>query len=163
MYLGSSRCGDNITDCYPTYISDPKHWVFFMCSNISQTHGIRILITCWAICEARRKAIYDGIFQSPSSTMVTINRLIDELNTVESFQMNGKCNQQPKLKSRHRIPPGNGRCKNKYRFLRVLPKERLESYLRDDQGYLIAASALVIPNITEPETLEGMTCVEALY
>ena len=33
---------------------------------------------------------------------------------------------------------------------------------RDDQGKFIDASALVIPNITEPETLEAMACEEAL-
>jgi len=43
--------------------------------------------------------------------MVMINRLIDELKATESFQMNGKCKKQPKLKAMHWIPPGNGRCK----------------------------------------------------
>jgi hypothetical protein len=33
--------------------------------------------------------------------MVMINRLIDELKTIESFQMNGKCKKQPKLKAMH--------------------------------------------------------------
>ena len=28
---------------------DPKHWVFFVCINFSQSDSIRILITCWAI------------------------------------------------------------------------------------------------------------------
>ena len=33
---------------------------------------------------------------------------------------------------------------------------------RNDRGEFIAASAMVIPNITEPETLKGMACLEAL-
>ena len=32
----------------------------------------------------------------------------------------------------------------------------------NDRGEFIAASAMIIPNITEPETLEGMACLEAL-
>ena len=33
---------------------------------------------------------------------------------------------------------------------------------RNDQGGFIAASAMVIPHITDPETLEAMACLEAL-
>ena len=89
---------------------DPKHWVFFVCSNFSQSDSIRILITCWAIWQARRKAIYDGIFQSPLSTMAMVNTLIDELEIVEGFQLKEK-NQPQKLKSRHWIAPPSGQCK----------------------------------------------------
>ena len=60
-------------------ISDPKQWVFHMCTNIPEEVGIRILITCWAIWHARRKAIHEGKFQSPLATMGAINRLINEL------------------------------------------------------------------------------------
>jgi len=69
-----------------------------MCSNVSQADGIRILVTCWAIWQARRKAIFDGIFQSPLSIMATINRVIDELKIVEGFQRieKGQCNS-PKI------------------------------------------------------------------
>ena len=79
-------------------ISDPMHWVLFMCSNVSQADGIRILVTCWAIWQARRKAIFDGIFQSPLSIMATINMVIDELKIVEGFQRieKGLCNS-PKI------------------------------------------------------------------
>ena len=69
-----------------------------MCSNVSQADGIRILVTCWAIWQARRKAIFDGIFQSPLSIMATINRVINELKIVEGFQRieKGLCNS-PKI------------------------------------------------------------------
>ena len=50
-----------------------------MCTNIPEEDGIRILITCWAIWHARRKAIHEGKFQSPLATMGAINRLINEL------------------------------------------------------------------------------------
>ena len=33
---------------------------------------------------------------------------------------------------------------------------------RNDQGGFIGASAMVIPHITDPETLEAMACLEAL-
>ena len=33
---------------------------------------------------------------------------------------------------------------------------------QSSQGHFIAASAMVVPNITNPETLEAMACLEAL-
>jgi hypothetical protein len=55
LHCTMSRCtwaqlDEDITELIATLcISDPKHWVFFMCSNVSKTDGIHILITCWAI------------------------------------------------------------------------------------------------------------------
>ena len=92
-------------------ISDPMHWVSFMCSNVSQADGIRILVTCWAIWQARRKAIFDGIFQSPLSIMAIINRVIDELKIVEGFQRIEKGLSQPRAKSTYWIPPGSGHAR----------------------------------------------------
>jgi hypothetical protein len=68
LHCTVSRCtwaqlDEDITELISTLrISNPKHWVFFMCSNVSKTDGILILITCWAIWQARRKELYDGIF-----------------------------------------------------------------------------------------------------
>jgi ribonuclease HI len=96
--------------------------------------------------------------------MVMVNRLIDELKTIESFQMNWKCRHQPKLKVGHWIPPENGRCKinTDAAVSRGMNKGTVGVICRDDQGCFIVASVLVIQNITEPETLEAMACVEAL-
>jgi hypothetical protein len=44
------------------HIADPMHWVLFICTNIPQEMGIQILVICWAIWQARRKAIHEGIF-----------------------------------------------------------------------------------------------------
>ena len=82
-----------------------------MCSNVSQADGIRILVTCWAIWQARRKSIFDGIFQSPLSIMATINRVIDELKIVEGFQRIEKGLSQQRAKSTYWLPPESGRCK----------------------------------------------------
>jgi hypothetical protein len=52
-------------------ISDPKQWVTFMYYNIPQADGIRILVACWAIWQAGRKTIHEGVFQSPFSDQST--------------------------------------------------------------------------------------------
>jgi hypothetical protein len=52
IHCTMSRCvwaqlGEEITELLATIcISDAMHWVFFMCSNIPQTDGIKILVTC---------------------------------------------------------------------------------------------------------------------
>jgi hypothetical protein len=68
LYCTMSRCvwtlvGENLTDLLATlHITDPKHWVKFMCCNIPQVEGKHVLATSRAIWNARRKAIHEGIF-----------------------------------------------------------------------------------------------------
>jgi hypothetical protein len=66
LYCTMSKCvwalvDEEVTELLATlHFSDPKHWVSFMCNDIPQADGIQILITCWAIWHARRKAIHEG-------------------------------------------------------------------------------------------------------
>jgi ribonuclease HI len=144
--------------------SDPKQWALFMCSNMAQVEGRRVLVTCWAIWQARRKAIYDGIFHSPLSTFNMVNRLLDELETLEKYQMKGMCQQLKKVNIRHCMAPESGQFKvnNDAAVARTSCIGTVGAICRDNHGNFIAASALTIPNITELETLEAMACVEAL-
>ena len=68
-------------------ISDQKQWVFHMCTNIPEEDGIsRILITCWAIWHAIKKATREGTFQNPLATMGAVNRLINKMQISNEFQ-----------------------------------------------------------------------------
>ena len=71
-----------------------------------------------------------------------VNRLVDELKTIESFQMNGKCKQQPNLKARHWIPPGNEQCKINIdaAVSRGTNKGTVGAICRDDQGCFISTT-----------------------
>ena len=54
---------EDLTDLLATlHITHPKHWVLFMCCDISHVEGKWILATSWAIWNARRKAIHEEIF-----------------------------------------------------------------------------------------------------
>jgi hypothetical protein len=61
------------------HIADPMYWVLFMCTNIPQELDIQILVTCWAIWYARRKAIHEGIFQSPLAIITVASKVVEEL------------------------------------------------------------------------------------
>ena len=82
-----------------------------MCCNIPQADAIRILVTCWAIWQARRKAIHEGVFQSPYSIMVMINRLIEELEMLRGMEFKRGKQLQCKQKTRRWKAQEQGKCK----------------------------------------------------
>jgi len=170
LHCTMSRCvwalvDEEITELLATLrISDPKHWVLFMCCNIPQVEAIKILVTCWAIWHDRRKAIHEGVFQSPLSIMAKVNQLIQELETINGIKPEGMKKFQTKQKSQRWLAPEQGLYKinTDAAVDRVGSKGAIAAVCRGNQGEFIAASAMVIPNIIEPETLEVMACLEAL-
>jgi hypothetical protein len=170
LYCTMSRCvwaqlDEEITEIIASLCaSDPKQWVFFMCCNMAQVDGRHVLVTCWAIWQARRKAIYDGIFHSPLSTFNMVNRLLDELQTLEKYQMKRMCQQPKKVNIRHWMAPESEQFKvNTYAAVAWISCNGIVGVIcRDNHGNFTAASALTIPNINDPETLQAMACVEAL-
>uniref|UniRef100_A0A0A9AJ35 Uncharacterized protein n=1 Tax=Arundo donax TaxID=35708 RepID=A0A0A9AJ35_ARUDO len=60
---------EEITDLIAAaYVNDPKEWILFMMENLEHSHFIKLLVGCWAIWHARRKAINEQVFQIPLST-----------------------------------------------------------------------------------------------
>jgi hypothetical protein len=103
---------EEVTELLSTlHFSDPKHWVSFMCNNIPQADGIQILIICWTIWHARRKAIHEGVFQSPFSTVAIIHRLIQEMEITKGFEFKGTNKHHPSPRTHSWIPPEDGCCK----------------------------------------------------
>ena len=56
-----------------------KNWLFTLMEMFPHDMFVKLSVTLWAIWAARRKAIHEGIFQSPHSTHSFITRFIDEL------------------------------------------------------------------------------------
>ena len=63
-----------------TEIDNPKTWLFFMQETLPAKEFQKLLIICWAILGARRKALHEDIFQSPLSTFSFITKHLDDLN-----------------------------------------------------------------------------------
>ena len=59
-----------------------KQWLFSLIESLTQDQFALLSITLWSIWYARRKAIHEGIFQSPQATQTFINRYRDELNMI---------------------------------------------------------------------------------
>jgi len=145
-------------------IADPMHWVFFICCNIPKTEGSRILITCCAIWHARRKAIHEGVFKSPFSIISMVNQLIQELAIVQEFESKMRIQHQPKIRTQCQIAIEQGTYKTNTDAA-VDPansKGAIAAVCRGSNGEFVAASAMNTTNVTDPETLEAMACLEAL-
>ena len=57
----------------------PKNWLFALHEILDANAFVQMIVTLWAILGARRKAIYEDIFQSPLSTHGFITRYLTEL------------------------------------------------------------------------------------
>jgi hypothetical protein len=165
-----SRCvwaliDEDLTDLLATlHITDPKHWVLFMCCDIPHVEGKQILTASWAIWNARRKAIHEGIFQSPFSIVAMVNRLIQEFDFVKGFEFKGCIKPHSKSRTQRWIAPERDMCKINVDAAvgRASSKGTVAAVCQSSQGHFVAASAMVVPNITNPEILEAMACLEAL-
>ena len=78
-----SRCvwalvDEELTEHIATSVIDnPKLWLFSMQETLSKKDFQKLLIICWAIWGARRKALHEDLFQSPLSTFTFISKFMD--------------------------------------------------------------------------------------
>jgi hypothetical protein len=82
---------------------------------------------------------------------------------VKKFESKGK-KYRPKQRAQHWIAPEQGLCKinTDAAVDRSKSKGAIAAVCRENQGEFIAATAMVIPRIIEPEALEAMACLEGL-
>ena len=103
----------------------------------------------WAIWYARRKAIHEGIFQSPLSTHNFVERFIRDLNLTKPKQWAAQ-----RVHDHHPrwifSPPG---------FAKINVDVAVA---RDSSGCYLGASTLVFAGVSDPEILEVLACREGL-
>jgi hypothetical protein len=58
---------------------ETRSWLFTMFDTVPHKQLVRLCVTAWAIWHARRKAIHEGIFQSPMSTHHFIESFLADL------------------------------------------------------------------------------------
>lgn len=59
-----------------------KQWLFSLMNSLSHADFVKLAVT-WATWSARRKAIYEGVFESPHSTHTFIGRFVSELDIIQ--------------------------------------------------------------------------------
>ena len=78
--------GDLLQKMAATTEPKAKHWLFTLTELLSHAEFVKLSVTSWAIWTARRKAIHEGIFQSPHAIMSFVERYIIELETINVRQ-----------------------------------------------------------------------------
>ncbi|XP_020153203.1 uncharacterized protein [Aegilops tauschii subsp. strangulata] len=140
-----------------------KNWLFTLMELLSHEMFVKLSVTLWAIWTARRKAIHEGIFQSPHATYSFVNRYIEELGMISG-----------KEETRLTEPPVQGRAPRPRRPPTGFHKIHVDAatrqgrggavsaVCRDGNGNFVGSSALVIIGVQDPATLEAIAVREAL-
>ena len=165
-----SRCvwalvDEELTEHIATSVIDnPKLWLFSMQETLSKKDFQKLLIICWAIWGARRKALHEDLFQSPLSTFTFVSKFMDDME-LAGFSEDSKTtktigNKQPTPKW---IPSPEGFLKFNVDgvVVRSENKGAIGVICRDSSGNYVAASAMVINGLVDPPSLEALACSEA--
>ena len=57
-----------------------KAWLAEIISSLPKEESRRVVVTMWAVWHAKRKAVYENIFQSPLSTHCFVDRFMSDLD-----------------------------------------------------------------------------------
>jgi hypothetical protein len=119
-----------------------KQWLFAMHDALDHSKFTKLLVTLWAVWPASRKAIHEGVFQSPISTYDFVLRYLSEL---------GEASRHP----REDLNVDGAVARNE-------DHGSISAIARDATGLFLGASTRTINDISHPATLEAMACAEAL-
>jgi ribonuclease HI len=138
-----------------------KAWLVAAIDAMPQAEATKVLVSLWAIWHARRKAVHEGIFQSPFATVCFIERFIADLDLIKApaQQRRVSAGVVPRW-----IPPPSGVAKVNV-DASLSKDERLAAVAavaRDVDGHFLGASVLTCKGISDPETMEAVACREGL-
>lgn len=91
--------------------SNARIWLFELNEKMDHASFTRMVITLWSIWYARRKAIYESIFQSPQHTASFINNYIDELGHLSAGRMHESTRTVSPPQPKRWLPPPSGIAK----------------------------------------------------
>ena len=145
--------------------SDPsaKCWLFSLMETMPRSKFIKIAVTLWAIWFSQRKAIHEGIFQSPQSTKEFIQRYLEDLDIINERKpaTGASAVQRGSLRIRPKAPPAGSTKIHVDAGCRSWGGTTA-AVCRDDRGEYLGSSAIVLKGISDPATLEALVCREAL-
>ena len=143
---------------------EARNWLFTMIDSLSHDQLIRMCVTLWALWHARRKAIHEGVFQSPLSTHCFTDNFLAELNQ-------GRDQKKPKAKTGAAasgkpawIPSATGVAQLNVDAGVTRKRERgaVAAVARAADGSYLGASAVIFDGFNDPEVLEALAVREGL-
>jgi hypothetical protein len=125
---------------------------------------VKMAVTLWAIWSSRRKAIHEGIFQTPAALLAFVNRFIAELQLLQE--------KKPRVVAAGTTTASSGVARPKappldYAKIHVdaavaQAGGSASAVCRDHNGNYLGSSSLVIAGVCNLVVLEAMACREAL-
>ncbi|XP_071683223.1 uncharacterized protein [Lolium perenne] len=136
-------------------------WLAEMTETLSQDDFTRVAITMWAIWYAKRKIIYEEVYQSPLSTHLFIEGFLRDLAIQKPSE--GR-RGAPKPVHPRWIPPAPGCVKLNVdaAMRKSSPGGAVAVICRGEAGDFMGASTLTLEGITDPATMEAIACREAM-
>ena len=139
-----------------------RHWIFAMKEKLKQDEFVRLAVTLWAIWGARRKAIHEGIFQSPFTIHSLISSYLREIEMLNQPSLNPE--RAAVTRPQRWLPPQESLFKINVDAAVGLRGEHgsMGTVCRDQTECFVGASAFGFTNIGDPPTLEALAIREAL-
>ncbi|KAE8794886.1 Heat shock protein STI [Hordeum vulgare] len=139
-----------------------KDWMFSLHEILAKDDFVRQVVTLWVIWRARRKAIHEDIFRSPTAVHDFINSYLRELSEIKVKPAPAPASTSPQQIS-HWISPAPGYAtfnvdgavsRHGFGYIGVIS--------RDQEGTFLGASTFVFRFISDPPTLEALSIRKAL-
>jgi ribonuclease HI len=141
---------------------EARSWLFSMFQSLPHEQLTRLCVTLWAIWHARRKAIHEGVFQSPLSTHCFIDNFIADLSQGEKHVIK-KVASPPKKHPRWiSSQPGVAKINVDAGVTRDGCSGAVAAVARSANGAYMGASAVQFMGTADPEVLEAMAVREGL-
>ena len=121
-----------------------KRWLFLMSESLPQEEFTTMIVTLWAIWAARRKAIHEGILQSPHATHIFVQRFISKLKAIKKVPNSIVCVAPARHPQRWK-PPVAGMVKINVdgALSRDGATGASAAICRDDEGRFLGSSSMV--------------------
>ena len=143
---------------------EARNWLFTMFDTLPQDQLTRMCVTLWALWHARRKAIHEGVFQSPLSTHCFVDSFISELTQLKKSEAGDRQRGVGAPSRPVWIPPPVGIAKINVDagVARKHQRGAVAAVARDGQGGYLGASAVLFDGLADPEVLEAMAIREGV-
>ena len=122
---------------------DAKRWLSAMHQALSHENFTTLVVTLWALWGARRKAIYEQIYQSPFQVHAFIQSYMRELEAIKSVNLRQGGNPTPCLTSWIPTPSWRKKLNVDAAVGRGRRHGSVAAISRDSAGLFLGASAVV--------------------
>ncbi|KAM3225890.1 hypothetical protein ACQJBY_058544 [Aegilops geniculata] len=139
-----------------------REWIFAMKDALSHERFVRMTVTLWAVWAARRKAIYEDIFQSPHATHTFINSFLSDLQVIKN--VTNTVVQARAARPTHWLQPplGTSKINVDATCMKSSSVGAVAAVCRSREGIFLGASTVVFKGISDPTTLEAMGVRESM-